>query len=79
MKNTAAAKRPARRYMPPQAVSLSDAEVGFGGSCGPGSYAGGSCNDGGTANGKCRTGMSAGGCGQGTAANLPLQQNESYW
>jgi len=75
----AVGERPVRRYVPPRAISLSDAEVGFGGSCSPGSYANGSCNTGGSAGGKCHTGVSAGGCGQGTAGNRPYPQNESYW
>jgi hypothetical protein len=72
-------KKPARKYVPPQAISLSDAEVGFGGSCSLGSYANGSCNNGGTAGGKCHTGISAGGCGQGTGPNSPQQLNDQHW
>jgi hypothetical protein len=71
--------KPARRYEPPQAIKLDDAEVGLGGSCMPGSYAGGSCDMGGTANGKCHVGISAGGCGQGTGPNIPQQLNDQHW
>lgn|GEM_PF-3768479 len=78
-KRVAAAKRPARRYAPPEAISLSDAETGFGASCSPGSYANGACNTGGSAGGKCHTGISAGGCGQGTAPVGPLQLNDQRW
>jgi hypothetical protein len=37
MKEPAAPRKAVRKYAPPLAISLSDAEIGFGGSCSLGS------------------------------------------